>query len=295
MFSGAITAVITPYKNSNVDLAGMQKFMAWQHEQGIKSLVVAGCTGESSCLSDEERNKIAEAAVELRRGHEDMRIILGIATSSTDEAVSSAQKAEMIGVDGIMVMCPAYNKPLQRGLYNHYRAINNAVGLPIIIYNSPSRTGVNMSDETIASLAELPNIKAVKDSTGNLERPLTLQQLLPQNSGFNMVAADDIMSVAFNANGGVGCISVASNIIPSLVKKVQDLTAAGDFIGARTLHKTLVNFYLTLFCETNPIPVKYAAYLIGKISSPEVRSPLNELEDASKRKIEQALTELGLI
>lgn len=293
--SRAITALITPYKNYRIDFSGVQNLMAWQYEQGIRSFVIAGCTGESSCLTYEERCKLAEVAVEFSQGLPDLQIILGINSSSTDEAVLIAQKAEMIGVDGVMVMAPAYNKPLPKGLYRHFKAINDGVNLPIIIYNSPSRSGINISDEVIAELAKLPNIRAVKDSTGDLERPLKLRQLLADGVEFDMVAADDIMAVAFNANGGVGCISVASNIIPAMVKEVQDLTASGSFYEALIVQQKLVDLYGALFCETNPVPIKYAAYLLGKISSPEVRLPLVELEESSKTRIEKALTQLGLL
>jgi 4-hydroxy-tetrahydrodipicolinate synthase len=191
-----------------------------------------------------------------------------------------------------MVMCPAYNKPNQRGLYNHFKEINDSVSIPIMIYNSPSRTGVNISDETISSLSMLRNIKAVKDSTGDLQRPITLRDMLKEGSDFKLLGADDILALSFNANGGEGCVSVASNIIPSQIKNIQDLTLSGDFKSAYEIHKTLVPIYLSMFCETNPVPVKYAAFIAGKISSPEVRSPMMELTQESKLMIENALKDL---
>lgn len=292
MFKGAITAAITPFKNSRLDLDSMQNHIVWQYEQGIKSIVISGCTGESSSLTHDEKNILAEVSVEVARKYHDLRIILGVVSSSTEEAVMLSQKAEMIGVDGLMVMCPAYNKPNQRGLYNHFKAINDSVSIPIMIYNSPSRTGVNMSDETISSLSMLKNINAVKDSTGDLERPITLRSMLNDDSDFNLLGADDILALSFNANGGDGCVSVASNIIPEKIKKIQDLTLSGDFRSAYEVHKTLVPIYLSMFCETNPVPVKYAAFIMGKISSPEVRSPMMELTPESKLMVENALKDL---
>ncbi len=295
MFSGAITAAITPFKNSLIDFASFQSFINWQYQQGINTVVIAGCTGESSLLSNQERKQLAEASLEVASNNKDMRIIFGIVANSTEEAIRSATEAEKIGVHAIMLMSPAYSKAPQDGLYNHFKQISLATNLPIIIYNHPGRTGVDLSDETLAKLAAQKNIVAVKDSSGDLKRPLTLAPLITDKPHFNMLAADDIAAIAFNLHGGVGCISVASNIVPALIKEVQNHMLIGDFIAASNLHKKLVNLYISLFSEVNPVPVKYAAYLIGKIPSYELRSPLIEPTDSIKSLIKRTLIELNLL
>lgn len=295
MFSRAITAIITPFKNDKVDIDGLQKLVDWQYAQGIRSIAFLGSTGEASCLNDQEKAAVSTAAIECRRTHKDLQVILGINSISTDHAIKSAQSAEKLEADAILVSCPSYVIPNQKGLYHHFKSINDHTNIPIIVYNVPSRTSVDINNETIAKLATLNNIKGLKDATGDLSRPMRLAALLDKNCEFYLLSGEDITSTAFNAIGGVGCISVASNVAPHLVQEVQNATIAGDFSKAFELQTRLVNLYLVLFCERNPIPVKYAAYLLGKTASPKARSPLTELEESSKRIIEEALRQLELL
>lgn len=290
MFTGAFTALITPFNHGAVDEAAYVKLIENQISKGIHGLVPCGTTGESPTLSHEEHIHVVELCIKTAKGR--VPVIAGAGSNSTAEAVMMAKHAEKAGADGVLVVVPYYNKPTQEGLYQHFKAINDAINIPIILYNIPGRSVIDMSDDTIARLADLKHIKGIKDATGNLERPSRLRMRLKRD--FCQLSGDDGTALAFNAQGGVGCISVTSNIVPEACAMLQDLWAAGKKDEALALHDRLMLLHSVMFIESNPTPVKYAASLLG-ICQGEVRLPLVEPTDASKAKIRQALVDFGLL
>lgn len=290
MFRGSLTALITPFKDGRIDEAAYTGLISKQIEGGIHGLVPCGTTGESPTLSHAEHNHAVELCIKTAKGR--VPVIAGAGSNCTAEAVMMAEHAEKAGADGVLVVTPYYNKPTQEGLYRHFKAINDAINIPVILYNIPGRSVVDMTDETIIRLAELKNIKGIKDATGNLERPSRLRMSL--GADFCQLSGDDSTALAFNAQGGVGCISVASNIVPKSCSQLQDYWAAGKTQEALALHDKLMTLYSVMFIESNPSPVKYAASLMG-LCQPDVRLPLVELSDAAKAKVRQALVAFGLL
>ena len=290
MFKGSITALITPFKNGAVDEAAFQSFVEWQIAEGTDGVVPCGTTGESPTLSHEEHNRIVELCVDVAKGK--IPVLAGAGSNSTAEAIALAKHAKTAGADGILVVSPYYNKPTQEGLYQHFKAIHDAVDLPLVVYNIPGRCVVDISQETLARLAKLPNIVGVKDATGDLNRPLRGRLALGED--FAQLSGDDGTAVAFLAQGGVGCISVTSNIAPRLCADMHDAWVAKDYERVFALRDALMPLHDSLFVETSPGPVKYASKLIGKTTG-ELRLPLVEIGDASKQKVEAALKGLGLI
>lgn len=291
MFQGVYTALITPFTAKGaVDEKAFQDFVEWQIEQGIHGLVPCGTTGESPTLTHEEHNRVIDLCVEVSRGR--VPVMAGTGSNSTDEAIMTSRHAKKAGADSVLIVAPYYNKPTQEGIYQHFKAINDAVEIPIILYNVPGRSVVNISDDTITRLAELPNIVGLKDATGDLARPYTLRAKLKKP--FQLFSGEDMTAVAFNVSGGHGCISVASNIAPKACAEVQNACAKFDYVSALTLQDKLVELNDILFCETSPSPVKYAASLIGKCQ-PNLRLPLVEVSDSSKDKIKKILSKLSLL
>ncbi len=291
MFQGVYTALITPFTAKGaVDEKAFQDFVEWQIEQGIHGLVPCGTTGESPTLTHEEHNRVIDLCVEVSKGR--VPVMAGTGSNSTDEAIMTTRHAKKAGADSVLIVAPYYNKPTQEGIYQHFKAINDAVEIPIILYNVPGRSVVNISDDTIARLAELPNIVGLKDATGDLSRPYTLRAKLKKP--FQLFSGEDMTAVAFNVSGGHGCISVASNIIPKACAEVQNSCAKFDYVSALTLQDKLVELNDILFCETSPMPVKYAASLMGKCQ-PNLRLPLIEVSDSSKDKIKKILSKLSLL
>ena len=290
MFKGSITALITPFTKGAIDEAGFQSFVEWQIAEGTDGVVPCGTTGESPTLSHEEHNRVVELCVEAAKGK--IPVIAGAGSTSTSEAIALARHAKKAGADGILVVTPYYNKPTQEGLFQHFKAIHDAVDLPLVIYNIPGRSVVDMSLDTMARLAKLPNIVGVKDATGDLNRPVRGRALLGED--FAQLTGDDGTCVAFLAHGGVGCISVSSNIAPRLCAELHDAWAAGNYARVFELRDLLMPLHDSMFVETSPGPVKYASKLIGKTSG-ELRLPLVEVSDATKLKVEAAVKALGLI
>ncbi len=289
-FKGVYTALITPFTNGGaVDEQAFQDFVEWQIGQGVHGLVPCGTTGESPTLTHDEHNRVIALCVEVAKGR--VPVMAGTGSNSTDEAIMTTRYAKQAGADAALVVAPYYNKPTQEGLYQHFKAINDAVEMPIILYNVPARTIVNISDDTIARLAELPNIVGIKDASGDLARPYTLRAKLKQP--FQMLSGEDMTAVAFNVSGGQGCISVASNIAPKLCAQVQELCFKGEYEAARILQDKLTNLNAVLFCETSPAPVKYAASLLGKCT-PNLRLPLVSVSEASKAEISKTINDLKL-
>ncbi|HIJ37804.1 MAG TPA: 4-hydroxy-tetrahydrodipicolinate synthase [Rhodospirillaceae bacterium] len=290
MFKGSITAVITPFKNGRVDDTAFQSFVDWQITEGTDGLVPCGTTGESPTLTHEEHNRVIDLCVEAAKGR--VPVIAGTGSNATEEAILLTRHAKEAGADGALIVTPYYNKPSQEGLFQHFKAIHDAVDLPIIIYNIPGRCVIDMTIETMARLAKLPNIVGVKDATADLLRPIRTRAAI--GADFCQLSGEDGTAVAFLANGGVGCISVAANVAPRLCAELQDSWVAGDMAKVFALRDRLAPLNDILFCETNPTPVKYAAHLLGKCDG-SVRLPLVEINDANKQKVAAVMKSVGLI
>ena len=290
MFRGSIPALITPFKQGKVDEKAFQEFVNWQIEQGSHGLVPCGTTGESPTLSHEEHKRVVEMCVEVSKGR--VPVIAGAGSNSTSEAIEFTQHAKKAGADAVLIVTPYYNKPTQEGLMLHYLAIANAVEIPIVIYNIPARSVVDMSVETMAKLAEHDNIVGVKDATNDLARPQKLLQLV--GNKFCQLSGEDGTAIAHLAQGGKGCISVTANVAPRLCAQLQDSWHLGTYDGAFRLRDILSPVHEAMFVETNPAPAKFAASLLGKCQ-PDVRLPLAPLKIKSKARIEEAMRAAGLL
>ncbi len=290
MFRGLYTALVTPFKNGKVDEKAFGTFVEWQIAEGVHGLVPCGTTGESPTLTYEEHNRVVSLCVEAAKGR--VRVLAGTGANSTEEAIMFTRHAKKAGADGALIVSPYYNKPTPEGIVQHYKAITEAVELPVIVYNIPGRSVINISDETLERLAKLPNIVGLKDATGDLARVSTLRARL--GAEFIQLSGEDMTAVAFNAQGGVGCISVTSNVAPKLCAEVQNKTLAGDYIEALALHDKLVPLHQAMFLETSPGPVKYAISLMNKCTG-NLRLPLVEPSDTCKTRIREAVQKAGLI
>ncbi|MFZ1069610.1 MAG: 4-hydroxy-tetrahydrodipicolinate synthase [Methyloceanibacter sp.] len=288
-FQGSITALITPFKNGEVDARAYQRLVEWQIDQGTHGLVPVGTTGESPTLSHEEHKRVIGLCVEAAAGR--VPVIAGAGSNCTSEAVALTRYAKDAGADGVLVVTPYYNKPTQEGLYLHYKAINDAADIPIIIYNIPGRSIVDMSVDTMARLSKLPNIAGVKDATANMAR--VSQQRAAMGTEFVQLSGEDATALGFMAHGGQGCISVTANIAPFLCSEFQLACLGGNFKRALELQDRLMPLHDALFVESNPGPVKYAAEKLG-LCSGETRLPLAPLAASSKAKVDAALAKVGL-
>ena len=290
MFKGSFTALITPFKNGAFDETAYERIIEWQIAQGTHGLVPVGTTGESPTLSHDEHKRVVEVCVETVRKR--VPVIAGAGSNSTAEAIDFARHAKDAGADAVLIVMPYYNKPTQEGLYLHVKAINDAVDIPIVLYNVPSRTVADMSVATMARCARLKNVVGVKDATANLARA-SLQRLAC-GPDFVMFSGEDATALGFNAHGGQGCISVTANVAPALCAEFQNACLAGDFAKALSLQDRLMPLHDALFIETNPGPVKYAASLLG-LCSAEVRLPLAPVAESTKQTIEAAMIGAGLL
>ncbi|AWJ89852.1 4-hydroxy-tetrahydrodipicolinate synthase [Azospirillum baldaniorum] len=290
MLYGSIVALLTPFKNGKVDEAAFQSFVEWQVAQGTHGLVPCGTTGESPTLSHEEHNRVVELCIEAAGGK--VPVVAGTGSNSTEEAISLTQHAKKAGAAAALVVTPYYNKPTQEGLYQHFKAIHDAADLPIVIYNIPGRSVVDMSVATMARLAKLPNIIGVKDATADLARPVRLLQDVGPD--FIQLSGEDATALAFNAQGGVGCISVTANIAPAQCAAMQDAWRKGDLATAYKYRDLLTPLHDSMFVETSPAPVKYAASLLGK-SSDEVRLPLVAASESTRTTVRDAMKKAGLL
>ncbi len=291
MFSRSITALITPFRDGGVDKKAFGELIEWQIEQGTNGLVPVGTTGESPTVSHEEHRQIVSQCVEVAAGR--VPVLAGAGSNATAEAVALAKFAQEAGADGVLTVSPYYNKPNQEGQYQHFRSVAQAVSLPVILYNIPGRTIVEIDVETMVRLhKDCPNIVGVKDATANMGRASIDRQMLGED--FIQLSGEDITALGYNAHGGRGCISVTSNIAPALCAKFQDATARGDFTAARKIQDQLVPLHKALFIEPNPTGVKYAAQKLGLCSS-EVRLPLVPVAPETEAAIDAALAHAGLI
>lgn len=289
MFKGSYTALITPFKDGQVDEAAYRKFIAWQIAEGTHGLVPVGTTGESPTLSHAEHKRIVEIAIDATDGK--VPVMAGAGSNATSEAVDFAVHAEKAGADGVLVVTPYYNKPTQQGLFEHFKAINDAISIPIIIYNIPGRSIVDMSVETMARCFELKNVTGVKDATADLAR-VSLQRAA-MGPEFNQLSGEDATALGYMAHGGHGCISVASNVAPRLCSEFQNACLAGDFAKALRLQDQLMPLHDVMFCETSPGPVKYAVSRLG-FCEPTARLPMVPITDGAKAKVDAVLAKLGL-
>src|SRR5437879_9277865 len=262
-FRGSFTALVTPFKNGSLDEAAFRGLVSWQIAEGTHGLVPVGTTGESPTVSHDEHKRVVEWCVEEAKGR--VPVIAGAGSNSTREAIDLAEHAEKAGADAVLVVTPYYNKPTQEGMYQHFKAINDAIGIPIIIYNIPPRSVIDMSVDTMKRLFELKNIAGVKDATASMVR--VSQQRAAMGEDFNQLSGEDATALGFMAHGGHGCISVTSNVAPRLCADFQDACLKGDFASALTVQDKLMPLHTALFIETNPAPAKYALSVRGKCAA----------------------------
>lgn len=291
MFKGSLVALITPMReDGSVDEKAYAEFVEWQINEGTHGVVPVGTTGESPTLSHAEHRRVVEIAIEVAKGR--IPVIAGAGSNSTEEAIALTRHAKEAGADAALVVTPYYNKPTQEGMYLHFSAIADAVDLPVIIYNIPPRSVVDMSVDTMARLAKHKNIIGVKDATANLTRPL--HTLRACGADFVQLSGEDHTALAFNASGGAGCISVTANVAPRLCSEMQTAWMEGRHAEAMAIQNRLVPLHDSLFAETSPGPVKYAASLLNKTTE-RCRLPLAPLMPATREKVRAAMAEVGLL
>jgi 4-hydroxy-tetrahydrodipicolinate synthase len=290
MFHGSIVALITPFRNGSIDATALQSLVEWHIEQGTHGLVPVGTTGESPTLSHGEHEQVVELVVEAAARR--LPVIAGAGSNSTDEAIHLAEHAARVGADAILVVTPYYNKPTQDGLFAHFKAVHDATDLPLIIYNIPGRSAVDMTVDTMAALAKLRNVVGVKDATCDLARPLLTA--LACGEDFCQLSGEDITALAFLAHGGQGCISVTANVAPRQCSEMQDAWLRGDASGALEIHKRLTPLHKALFLETSPAPVKYAVSRLGRCA-PDVRLPLVPPKAPTRAAVDAAMIAAGLM
>lgn len=289
MFTGSITALITPFRDGGIDEKAFQDFVQWQIDEGTHAVVPCGTTGESPTLSHEEHKRVVELCIEVAK--EKIPVIAGSGSNSTEEAIALTRHAASAGADAALVVTPYYNKPSQAGMLAHFQAVADSADLPIIIYNIPPRSVVDMTVETMAKLAEHPNIVGVKDATGDLGRPLATRIEIGRE--FCLLSGDDGSAVAYLAQGGFGCISVSSNVAPCLNAEMHDAWRNEKYEDVWRIRDILYPLNEAIFCEPNPVPVKYGCSLIGKCL-PDVRLPMVPLSPKGGARVEEAMRDAGL-
>ena len=290
-FRGSFPALITPMKNGAVDEAAFRKFIAWQIKEGSHGLVPVGTTGESPTVTPDEHKRLVEICVTEAKGK--VPVIAGTGSNNTAEAIEYTQHAKMAGADAALVVVPYYNKPTQDGLYAHYKAICDAVDIPVFVYNVPGRSVASISVETLARLAmDCKNIIGTKDATADMTRPS--RQRLASGNDFIQLSGEDGTALGFNAHGGTGCISVTANVAPRLCAEFQEATLAGDYKKALALQDRLMPLHHALFVETNPGPVKYAVSLLG-LCEPDSRLPMVPVVESTKTAVRDAMVHAGLL
>ncbi|MBR9842881.1 MAG: 4-hydroxy-tetrahydrodipicolinate synthase [Rhodobacteraceae bacterium] len=290
MFKGSIPALVTPFTNGELDIETLKKLVEWHIGEGTSGFVPVGTTGESPTLTHREHEQVVEEVVRAAAGR--VPVIAGAGSNNTLESIRLAQHAEKVGADAILVVTPYYNKPTQQGLIAHFTAVHDCCDLPIIIYNIPGRSAVDMSPETMGKLAELPRIVGVKDATGDLSR--VPQQRITCGTDFIQISGEDATALGFNAHGGVGCISVTANVAPKLCAEFQAATLAGDYAKALEYQDRLMPLHIAIFTEPGLVGAKYAMSKLG-LCNEEVRLPLVGLSDPVRAQIDAAMVHAGLI
>jgi 4-hydroxy-tetrahydrodipicolinate synthase len=289
MFQGSMPALVTPFKDGAVDFDALKKLVEWQIAEGSNGLVPVGTTGESPTLTHAEHEQVIEAVVQTAAGR--VPVIAGAGSNNTVEAIRFVEHAKAVGADAALVVTPYYNKPTQKGLIAHFSALNE-IGLPIIIYNIPPRSVVDMLPGTMGELAKLPNIVGVKDATGDLSR--VPKQRITCGTGFIQLSGEDATAVGFNAQGGVGCISVTANVAPKLCAEMQAATLAGDYRAALAYQDRLMPLHEAIFAEPGVAGAKYGLSVLGRCA-PDARLPLTGLSDGTKAQIEAAMRHAGIL
>lgn len=291
MFSGSITALVTPFRNGAVDEDAMARFVDWQIEQGTSGLVPVGTTGESPTVTHDEHRRVIEITIAAARKR--VPVIAGAGSNSTREAIHFAEFAEKAGADGVLTIVPYYNKPSQEGIFQHFKAVAEATSLPVILYNVPGRTVADVAVDTVKRLRDAcPNIVGIKDATADMNRATAERCALGPD--FILLSGEDMTALGFNAHGGHGCISVTSNVAPALCAEFQQATLSGDYAAALLLQDRLAPLHKALFLEPNPQGVKYAASRLGLISD-ELRLPLVPPTEGTRKAIDDALVHAGLM
>jgi len=291
IFRGAFVAIVTPFTDGQVDEQGLVDLIEFHIASGTHGIVPCGTTGESATMSHEEHHRVVELTVKTVNGR--VPVLAGSGSNSTAEAVDLTKNAMQAGADGALMVSPYYNKPSQEGLYQHYKAVAEAVDIPIILYNVPSRTSSNILPVTVARLAEVDNIVGIKEATGSLNQISEVIRLCPAD--FSVMSGDDFTSMPTVLVGGTGVISVTSNVAPKDMAQMIDAALAGDLTTARQLHYKLFPLMKAMFYETNPVPAKKSLELMGKIKSGKTRLPLYQMNDATLSKLKNALSDYGLI
>jgi len=290
MFKGSYVALITPFRDGRVDERAFQDLVEWHVGEGTHGLVPCGTTGESPTLSHDEHKRVVELCVEAARRR--VPVVAGSGSNSTEEAIELTRHARAAGADGALIVTPYYNKPTQEGLYQHFKAIGTAVDIPILVYNIPGRSVVDISVETMARIAKLPNIVGVKESTGDLSR--ITKHRLQIGSGFCQMSGEDYLALSQMAAGADGCISVTANVAPRQLARMHRACQDGDYTTAREIHERLAPLHEALFVETSPGPVKFAASLLGRCA-PDIRLPLVGPGDATRERVRAAMAQAGLL
>jgi 4-hydroxy-tetrahydrodipicolinate synthase len=290
MFSGSIVAIVTPFKNGKVDEKALGELVEWHISSGTNAIVPCGTTGESATLEYDEHYRVIELVIEAVNKR--VPVIAGTGANSTDETIMITKKAKKLGADAALLVAPYYNKPTQEGLYRHYKAVAEAVKMPVVLYNVPGRTAVNILPSTVARLAEIKNIVAVKEATGDMKQVSEVIRLCGDR--ITVISGDDFTTLPLLALGGKGVISVTANVAPREVSDMCRLWKEGKYEEARALHYRLEPLNAAMFIETNPIPAKTALALMGRIRE-EFRLPLCEMSDANKEKLRKTIRDFGLI
>ncbi len=290
-FRGAFVAIVTPFIDGKVDEQGLKDLIEFQIENGTHGIVPCGTTGESATMSHEEHHRVVEITIKTVNGR--VPVMAGSGSNSTAESIELTKHAKEAGADGALVITPYYNKPTPDGLYAHFKAIAEAVDIPIVMYNVPSRTSVNMLPETVARCAEIDNIVGIKEATGNMNQVSEVIRLCPDD--FSVLSGDDFTCMAQVAIGGNGVISVISNVTPNDMASMMDAALAGNFDEARKFHYKMFPLMKAMFIETNPVPAKTTLELMGKIKSSTPRLPLTKMSEANTAKLKTVLSDYGLI
>ena len=290
MFKGSMIPIVTPFKEGEIDEKGFQNLIEFHIKSGTDAIVPCGTTGESATLTYKEHEKLIDICLEAVNHR--VPVIAGTGSNSTDEAIELTIYAQKAGADGALLITPYYNKPTQEGLYQHYKAIAHKTDLPLILYNVPSRTGVNMLPETVAKLSDIPSIVGIKEASGSLQQICEIIHLCGEKC--SVFSGDDFINYPILAMGGKGIISVTANIVPEKIAAMWDLFESGDYNKAREIHYQLISLNNAMFLETNPIPVKTALGLMGKIS-PEMRLPLSHISKNNLEKLKKVMAKYKLI
>jgi 4-hydroxy-tetrahydrodipicolinate synthase len=288
-FKGAIPALVTPFKDGAIDEAAFRALVERQIKGGVQALVPVGTTGESTTLSHEEHRRVVEICVQTAAGR--APVIAGAGSNSTEEAIGLVRHAKEVGADAALVVTPYYNRPSQEGLYRHYHAIHEAVDLPLILYNVPTRTSVDMSNETVARLAKLPNVVGIKDATSDLARPSVMRHTCGED--FVLLSGEDASALGYMAHGGHGCISVTVNVAPDAMSGLIDACLEGDFKTALAWQDKLIGLHKALFADSSPAPTKFALSQLG-LCSEEVRLPLAPCSEAARGQVLEAMKAAGV-